>query len=377
MKVAVFTDTYLPQVNGVTNTIYNMEKYFIKNNVQYKILAPEYAAQAASENVETFYSVKFLMYPECRLSLVTNGRVKQILSDFEPDMVHAVTEFNMGWAGVSYAAKNRIPCISTYTTNFGSYLNYFKLDILSGITWEYFKWFHNQNALTLCPSQDAKQLLLEKGIKRVDIWGRGIDSNLYSPSKRSDELRRKFAAKDKIMLLYVGRISAEKDMDILFEAYRQIKRDYGSKTILVIAGGGPMLEKFQSENKDAIFTGYVKGEKLAELYASADIFTFPSSTETLGNVVLEAMASGIPVVAADSGGVRENVIDGFNGLLCRPRDVQSYYSGIKMLIDNHALRLQMGKDARNYAIKKDWENVFDKLMVSYSDVINKRESIAA
>lgn len=373
MRVAIFTDTYLPQVNGVTNTINNMENYFRKNNIEYKILAPEYDSKAKSQNVETFYSFKFLMYPECRLSMVTNGRVNRILAAFKPDLIHAVTEFNMGWAGVSYAARNKIPCISTYTTNFSQYLNYFKLDVLSNTAWEYLKWFHNQNDLTMCPSQDTKIVLQNRGIEKVDIWGRGIDGIKFSPLKRSELLRNKLGVHEKIVLLYVGRVSLEKDLDILFGAYNKIKQEYSSEVALIVTGDGPMIEKYKSENSDVIFTGYQKGDELAVLYASADIFTFPSSTETLGNVVLEAMASGVSVVGVDSGGVRENIIDGFNGILCKPRDIKSYYNGIKMLIQNKELRNQIRKDAREYALKKDWEAIFDKLVNTYADVINKRK----
>jgi glycosyltransferase involved in cell wall biosynthesis len=377
MKIALFTDTYLPQINGVTNTIDRLEKYFTKKNIDYKILAPEYEEMWRNEKVESFYSFKFLLYPECRLSIFTNGRVNSILSNFKPDLVHLATEFNMGWAGVNYALRNDLPCISTYTTNYSEYLKYYKFDLLSNVAWDYFKWFHNQNDLTLCPSTETKGLLLQKGINNVDVWGRGIDSSHFSPSKRNSSIRTKYKIKDEeILLLYVGRISVEKDLDILFDAYREIQNAHNNIK-LIVAGEGPLMGKFKTENPGVIFTGYMKGEALAELYASSDIMTFPSSTETLGNVVLEAMASGIPVVGVNSGGVKENIIDGWNGIMCKPRNTASYYEGIKRFIENREYRLLLGENARHFALSKDWDQVFEKLVRDYSEMISSKKQIAA
>ncbi len=378
MKIAIFTDTYLPQVNGVTNTLNRMEKYFNKNQIEYKILAPDYNMKEKPVNVETFYSIRFILYPECRLSMVRSSRVNEVLDEFKPDLVHMTTEFNMGWAGMTYALKREIPSISTYTTNFSHYLKYYKLEMLSKASWDYFRWFHNQNQLTLCPSENTKKLLIGKGVEHVGVWGRGIDSFRFSPSKRSASLRKKFNIADEhIMLLYVGRISLEKDLDILLEVYRRIRREQGDQVRLVITGDGPMLNKYRSENKDVVFTGYLQGEKLSQLYASADIFTFPSSSETLGNVVLEAMASEVPVAGVNSGGVTENIMDHHNGILCKPRNVKAYYQSLKKLIEDRAFRKELGKNARQYALKKDWENVFKKLVDDYLDVIKKRKQIAA
>lgn len=377
MKIALFTDTYHPQINGVTNTISRMETYLKKHDIEYKIFAPDYNLKEKKEHVETFYSIKFFLYPECRLSMVRKSRIKKILSEFRPDIVHMATEFNMGWAGLNYAQDNQLPRISTFTTNYTKYLKYYNLDMLTKAGWDYFRWFHNQNDLTLCPSQDTQKLLKEKGIKNVDIWGRGIDTSQFSPQKRNLDLRRKLNMDGKIMLLYVGRVSIEKDLDVLFNAYSIIKTKYKNKIALVIAGDGPMLEKYKTEHKDVIFTGYVQGEKLSQLYASADIFTFPSSTETLGNVVLEAMASEVPVVGVKSGGVKENIIEGYNGIMCKPRDTKSFYESITRLIENIDYRIQIGENARKYTYSKQWDKIFDKLVYHYQEVIHNRKREAA
>lgn len=379
MKIAIFTDTYYPQINGVTNTISKLENYFKRNHIEYKIFAPDYNVKEKLTNVETFYSIKLLLYPECRLSMVRSSRVNELLLDYKPDLIHVVTEFNMGWAGMTYALRNNIPSISTYTTNFSQYLKYYKLDMFTKAAWDYMKWFHNQSDLTVCPSNDTKKLLIEKGISNVGIWGRGIDSIKFSPEKRSDSLRKELGVEDKVMLLYVGRVSLEKDLDILFEAYGQIRNEYGDKVSLVVTGDGPMLDKYKSDNKDVIFTGYLKGEALSQLYASSDIFAFPSSSETLGNVVLEAMASEIPVVGVNSGGVKDNIVDGYNGLLSKPQDVKSFKQGIKILIDNEDYRIQIGKNARKFALNKDWDKIFEKLIHQYEEVIyrGKNESEVA
>lgn len=380
MKIALFTDTYKPQVNGVTNTLARLEQYFTKNHIDYKILAPDYEGKVLiSKQVETFYSLQFFLYPECRLSLASSRRVQEIMKDFKPDVIHMVTEFNMGWAGMQSAKKLNIPSISTFTTNFPAYLKYYKLEALQPILWEYFRWYHNQNALTVCPSQDTKKELIENGLHSVDVWGRGIDTQLYTPQKRSLMLRKQLGLENHIILLYVGRIAVEKDLDVLFDAYRSLQNSSSKKVALVLAGDGPMLDKYKKEyeNRNVYFLGYVKGEALASLYASSDVFVFPSSTETLGNVVLEAMASGLPIVAVDSGGVRDNIIPGVNGFLQKPRDAHSFVEALHRLIENEAVRISMGKEARKYALTKSWDCIFDYLMEVYNRVIEMQKQKAA
>lgn len=374
MKVALFADTCMPQINGVTNTLSKLIQYFESNKISYKIFAPKYDIEPFDYNIERFFSLKFFLYNECRIAFPNPQRINSALTEFQPNLIHILTEFNMGLTGLYYGRKYRIPTISTYTTNFSQYTDYYKVDFLKQAVWDYMKWFHTQNAVTLCPTHDAQKLLFDHGILNSGIFSRGIDAEKFSPKYRNDDLRKQLNLDHKIAFLYVGRISFEKDLDILCESYKAIRQKYGNQTVLVMTGDGPYLEKFKAMfPKDTIFTGFKKGKELSEIYASCDIFICPSSTETFGNVALEAMASGIPVIGADAGGIGELIQHGDNGLKFKKRDSQELSLLMEVLIENSELRDQLQRNGREYALNKSWTKIFDKLVDIYHEVINERK----
>jgi glycosyltransferase involved in cell wall biosynthesis len=287
-----------------------------------------------------------------------------------------MTEFNMGLAGLKYGKKHGIPTVSNYTTNFCQYLNYYNLDFLNNYIWTYLRWFHNQNDLTLCPSEEIKDYLKNKGISNTDIFSRGIDSEKFNPELRSEDLRRQLGINNKLVFLYVGRVSPEKDLDILIDAYREVYNKYGDKIALVVTGEGPYLDKCKNDfPKGTIFTGFKKGKELAQIYASSDIFVFPSSTETFGNVVLEAMASGVPVIGADAGGVKNTIKHKINGLKFKARHVNELIDLMVELIEDEDLRNTLSINARNTGLRRSWNKVFNGLMDTYNDILlNKKNS---
>lgn len=276
----------------------------------------------------------------------------------------------MGITGLKLGKKLGIPTVSNYTTNFAQYLRYYNLDILKNAAWSYMNWFHNQNELTLCPSAETKELIMNHGIQNVEIFSRGIDSVSFNAGLRSTELRQSLGINDKIVLLYVGRVAPEKDIDVLCESYREISDKYGDKVALIITGEGPELQRCKKEfPTSTIFTGYKKGKELAEIYSSSDIFVFPSPTETFGNVVLEAMASGLPVIAANAGGVKETVRNEVNGLLFRPGDSQELTHLIKKLIEDKSLRNSLRDGGNSTVLQRSWDNIFDGLIDTYNKVL--------
>jgi Glycosyltransferase len=376
MKIAIFTDTFYPQINGVTNTLGKVTRHFDDNKIHYKIFAPKYDDE--TDLAERFYSMKFFLYPDCRITLPNIFRITQSLSDFKPDIIQLMTEFNMGLTGLRYGKKNNIPTISNYTTNFSQYTEYYKLDFLKQGIWDYLKWFHNQNSVTLCPSSESQELLNQHGIDHTQIFSRGIDSQKFNPSYRNDNVRKKFNIHDKLVFLYVGRVSYEKDLDILSESYKAIKAQYGDKTALIITGDGPYLEKCKSMfPPDAIFTGFKRGAELSELYASSDIFVCPSSTETFGNVILEAMASGLPVIGADAGGLKETIIHNKNGLKFMARDAKALTACMAELIDNPHLRTELRNNGIGFARGRTWEKIIDGLISIYDGVCAESADISA
>lgn len=377
MKIAVFTDTFLPQINGVTNTLNKLMEYYEANNIEYLIFAPDNDIKKNENyNIQRFFSIKFFLYPECRIAFPNAFRLNTSLSSFKPDIIQLMTEFNMGRAGLRYGKKHGIPTISNYTTNFSQYLNYYNLDFLNNYIWNYMRWFHNQNDLTLCPSEEIRRYLKKEGISNTGIFSRGIDSKNFNPNLRSEELRNQLGVEDKLVFLYVGRVSPEKDLDILIDAYKAVFEKYRNKIALIITGEGPYLEKCKNDfPKGTIFTGFKKGRELAQIYASSDVFVFPSSTETFGNVVLEAMASGIPVIGADAGGVKEIIKHGVNGLKFKARNVNELINSMTELIKNKDLRNTLKINGRNTGLNRSWNKVFHGLMDDYNDVlINKKNN---
>lgn len=377
MRIAIFTDTFYPQINGVTNTLNKMTKYFSENNIEYKVFAPKYDDNDDS-STERFYSLKFFLYPDCRIALPNIFRITQTLSNFKPDLIHLMTEFNMGITGLRYAKKNNLPTISNYSTNLSQYTDYYKLDFLKQGIWDYLKWFHNQNNITLCPSSESQKLLKQHDIVNTAIFSRGIDSQKFHPACRNDRLRRQLGVEGKTVFLYVGRVSYEKDLDILCESYQKIKESDGDRVALVVTGEGPYLGKCKAAfPTDTIFTGFKRGIELSELYASSDIFVCPSSTETFGNVILEAMASGLPVIGADAGGLKEIITHRKNGLKFQARHPGELAGCMTELLENAELRGNLKENGLRFARNRSWSRIIDDLVGIYHEVQTEKDSISA
>ena len=375
MRIAYFSDTFLPQVNGVTNTLGKLDAYLEKNSVQHKFFVPEYPETYPIEDpsrVKRFKSVSLPIYNECRLSIPLYASMSKIIDQFNPDLIHLVTSLGIGWMGLKYAREKSIPLVSSYHTNFDAYLKYYKLEYLEDTIWSYFRWFHNFSGINFCPSTDTMKTLDDKGIGNTRIWSRGIDADKFSPAFKNIGIRQKFNAADKIMFLYVGRVAAEKDLDILLECMNNINVLNPGKTSFIITGDGPYAGYMKKNAPaDTRFTGYLKGAELAEMYASCDVFLFPSSTETFGNVVLEAMASGLPVIAADAGGVKDSITDGSDGFLCKARNAMSFTKAMDKFIKDPGLIASMGAEARRHSLSKSWDSIFDSLLEDYREIIGK------
>lgn len=366
MRIAYFTDTYLPQVNGVTNTLSRLVHYLNQKQIDNLIFAPGEESIQHETAVDTSFSFRFFLYPECRLSFPNLFRIRNVLDRFKPDLIHCVTPFNLGLCGLKYAKDHQIPFVASYHTNFDQYLDYYNLKFLHNLIWEYMVWFHNQCLVNFAPSEDTLTILKKKGITNTELWSRGVDTQFFHPSKRKLALRESWGANDKLVILYVGRLAPEKNLQQLITSFKFLQKKYPQKIHLVITGDGPMDCALKQENlKDVTFTGYKKGEELAEIYASSDIFAFPSCTETFGNVVLEAMASGLAVLGMASGGVKEIINHGHNGLLADVDQINNFQEMLEIFLVNQDMRIHFGEQARRYALSRNWEKVFVRLLESY------------
>lgn len=373
MKIAIFTDTFLPQINGVTNTLSRLGDHLTQKGIEYIFLTPDHPTKDFHNyNIEKFFSTCFFLYPECRFTFPNLLRINHILDQFKPDIIQLMTEFNVGLSGLVYAKQHNIPYITNFSTNYESILASYNMGILQRPMWRYCKKFHSGAVFTLTPSKETEKYIHSKGITRTKIFTRGIDFECFHPNHRNDSLRKSLNIEEKIVLLYVGRVSPEKGLSLLRESMIRLNEKYNDRIALIVTGEGPMLpELMATMPKNVIFTGYKQGHELAEIYASSDIFAFPSGFETFGNVVLEAMASGIPVVGVSKGGVMESIIPHRTGLLAKPDDVDSFTAQLDEMIQNAEMRRQLGMQARKFAETRSWDSIFKELIHTYEEIIQK------
>ena len=374
MRLALFTDTYLPETNGVAGTLHRLSNHLNRRNIEHLL----YTSQSIMEgNVEAPVSsvtnIPFFLYPECRIAFPSRISAYKQLQEFQPDLLHIATPFNMGLLGLRYALKFHLPHVLSYHTHFDRYLDSYKLRSFIPLYWKYIKWFHRTCDTTFVPSQDTMHTLQTQGIQRLKLWSRGIDCNRYSPSKRNLNIRERYQITAPLILLYVGRISPEKDIATLTATMQHLPEDIQARVHWIIVGDGPALPKMrQQAPANATFTGYLHGEELAAMYASADLFVFPSYTETFGNVVLEAMASGLPVLAANAGGVKDIVVHQRSGTLVEPGMADAFIREISLRANASDSLKKLGLEGRKLAEERSWEHIFDNLIEDYEEAIEHR-----
>jgi len=375
MRVCVFSDTYLPQVNGVSNTVHRLKESMDTSGIDNMLVVPGDANTQYHDNTLRFDGLNFFLYPELKLVLPRYSEIKEQLDRFKPDLIHLVTEFSLGLAGLKYARDHAVPIVSSYHTNFPDYLKYYNFQFLEEVIWKYLKWFHSFSRINYCPTSVTLLKLQEKGFNNLELWSRGIDSKRFNPGWRDHLIREKYAAHNEPLLLYVGRLAPEKELSVLMNAAGILNsKDIAYK--MVIVGDGPSRIALENEKPDNVcFAGYKSGQELQAFYASADLFVFPSSTETYGNVILEAMASGLPVVGAYGGGVIENLIHEYNGLAFSPGNYFNMAECMEKLIIDPQLRQSMSANALHHVSAKDWPAVFNSLFAGYAKVIKENKLI--
>jgi glycosyltransferase involved in cell wall biosynthesis len=345
MRIALFTDTYLPQVNGVSRTLGRLVTHAIGRGHEVAVISPrlpDYDDHASLKIDLPGLPAPF--YPQLRLALPLDPWNARRVRAFEPDLVHVATEFTVGWSGTTFAADNDLPLVTSFHTDFPAYLAGYGLAGLEAAAWRLLASFHQRAGLTFCPSTATLAQLREAGFHdRLRIWARGVDATRFDPARRSHEVRRRWAPDADVILLFVGRLAPEKRTGLLLEAFRELQDRSGPRLGLLVVGDGPDRDALEAQAvPGVVFTGFRTGAELADLYAAADLFAFPSDTETFGNVVLEAMASGLPVVTADQGGVVDSVTPGVTGALFPAGDRRALTRELERLIADPEARRRMG-----------------------------------
>ncbi|MCY8234371.1 glycosyltransferase family 4 protein [Priestia endophytica] len=372
MKIAIFTDTFTPDVNGVAKTLKRLTEHLRNEHISFQLFAPDSTGEKPySLNVHRFMSLPFFLYPQCRLALPNMLKIRQQLQSFKPDIIHVATPFNVGLCGIHYAKKFNVPLVGSYHTDFDQYLSYYDLEFLSPLVWKYMRWFHRSMKTIFVPSQDTKETLMRHGFSNLSIWSRGVDHRLFHPHYHKKNVRDAYHIKEPYVITYVGRLAPEKNLELLMNVAQALPSKLRDKIHWLIIGDGPMKKQLeQKAPRNMSFTGFLKSKEIAPLYAASDLFFFPSTTETFGNVVLEAAASGIPTVAANAGGVKSIVKDRKTGFLCDPNNPDEFIKAVTYLLTRHHDRLQMGNEARHYALTQTWDQIFTNLLTQYEETIS-------
>ncbi len=377
LRISLVTETYFPQINGVSRTLDRLVSYCAEQGDRIQLLMPSYRDNATHllPQVERseWWSLPLPFYQEVVLPMTTPGMVEKALAGFRPDLVHIATEGPLGRAALLAARRLHLPTVSSYHTNFAQYLKNYHAGFLAPACWRYLRWFHNSTLATFCPTPSTQRLLEEKGFKNVGIWSRGVDSHRFDPGKRDHDLRFSLGVgPDDILLTYVGRIANEKNLDMLMQAWQRLPSHAHCHLLLI--GDGPLRGRLEAANDPRIiFVGYRYGEDLAHMYASSDLFVFPSLSETFGNVVLEAMASGLPVIGFDVQGPRDIIRNRHTGVLVEQVDADALSAAIQELLCNRERRREMGHQARDYAAAHTWEKIMGGLRRQYAAQLEKTQ----
>ena len=365
LRIAFVTETYPPEVNGVSNTAARFVEGMRGRNHEIQVVrlrqgdSDQAGSDAGYEEV-LMRGLPIPRYPGLRMGLPARQALIRLWSRHRPDVVHIVTEGPLGWSALQAALKLELPVSSDFRTNFHAYSRHYGVGWLHKPIAAYLRKFHNRTLMTMVPTQSLRSELSVKGFRNLQVVSRGVDTQLFNPSKRSASLRASWGvAPGDLVVLYVGRLAPEKNLDPVTTAFEKI-RLVAPAARLVVVGDGPAKNEMRQRCPDAIYAGMRTGEDLAMHYASGDIFLFPSLTETFGNVTIEAMASGLAVVAFDYAAAAENIGHGVTGLLVPFDDSAEFVRQAGVLAANPQRIGELGGNARRAAEKLSWDNIIEK-----------------
>ena len=373
MRVAIFAETFLPKWDGITNTLCRLLEHLEAEGHESIMFAPEGAPDRyASTQIFGYPAFHCPWYHDLRLATPLGTATREIEA-FRPDVIHVASPLLLGAMGLKQAKRMGVPVVASYHTDVPGYMQHYGFGALREPSWALFRWLHNQADLNVCPSTHTKRQLEERGFERVEIWARGVDTTLFAPSRFSFVVRDRMSGgvPDAPLLLYTGRLAVEKRVELLRDALDRVP-----DARLCLVGSGPaeaaLRETFRGT--PTTFLGYLEGEELAAAYASADLFVFPSESETFGNVVLEAMASGLTPVCAAAGGPLDIVDHGRSGFLFEPGDAVALSDRVQWLIDDPERAKQFGRRARAHAEANSWTNIMRGLVERYTELTAAREA---
>jgi len=370
MKILLVSELHFGNISGFLRVLNMLIAYLSESGHQVKVMIPSGGRKEDQPYVDVVEipSIPLPFYPELRASIPVSAIAKTVVG-YKPNIIHLFQPTSLGYYTSIIGRDKNIPMVASFHGNIDLYCSYYHLDWIRDILWQSIRKTHNLADVNLVPSQSAVQRLREKGFENIMLWGRGVNTKIFTPDFRQAGFWRNWGVNiEQPIALYVGRIAKEKNLDIFSEFLNR-----NSFVQLVFVGDGPYRPRFEKRlkhhNDNVYFTGYLTGEDLSHAYASSDLFLFPSKTETFGQVSLEAMASGLPVVAFQSDGVKDIILHEKTGYLAESDNDWLNYASC--LIADKELRERIGKTAVQMASDWTWEKSLAQVMNAYDVALDK------
>lgn len=363
LRIALISETFPPEINGVANTLGHLSDGLRARGHQVQLVRPRQSAdpRGAQDDLLLTRGWPLPGYPGLQWGQSSLHKLLRSWQQQRPDVLYIATEGPLGLSALRAAGRLRIPVVSGFHTNFQQYTGHYGVSLLTSALTGYLRWFHNRTRMTLVPSASQQMTLQRRGFERLQMLARGVDSKLFHPTKRCSALRQSWGLDDQaIAVLHVGRLAAEKNLGLLCSSFRALQQAYPQRQLkLILVGDGPQRASLQQQMPDAIFCGLQRGEALAAHYASGDLFVFPSLSETFGNVVLEALASGLGVVAFDQAAAAQHIRHGHSGALALEQHEQSFIEAALWLLAEPENLRRARLNARQHASRQSWETIVE------------------
>ncbi len=373
LTVCIVSETFPPEINGVAMSLSRFAAGLRMLGHEVQLILPHRSDRRkhhlyGSATVLPVHGLPLPRYPELRFGLPAGRAIRALWRQHPPDIVYVATQGPLGWSAVRAARQAAIPVLSGFHTNFHVYCRHYGMKALETLAIAWLRRFHRRTDCTLVPTSDMQNMLMAMGLPSVRVLGRGVDNGLFTPQRRDPVLRAHWElAPDDLAVIYVGRLAAEKNLPLAVNAFRALQEACGNARFILV-GDGPLAAELRRDNPDFIFCGMRTGEDLARHYASGDLFLFPSVTETFGNVLLEAMASGLSVLAYDCAAAREHIRSYRNGVTVETGCEPAFLQAAITLATDPALLRTTRENARRHTLAHDWSDVartLERLLIEH------------
>lgn len=365
LHITLISETFPPEINGVANTLGHLCEGLRARGHQVELVRPRQAGDPQRSTDDALLLCRgwpLPGYPGLQWGQSSMHKLLRRWKRQRPDVLYIATEGPLGLSALRAARRLGIAVVSGFHTNFQQYTSQYGLGLLTRMLTHYLRWFHNRSAMTLVPSVSQRLELERRHFERLALLSRGVDSQLFHPSKRQSALREQWGLSDTdIAVIHVGRLAPEKNLGLLKRCFDTLRETYPQRHLkLIVVGDGPQRSTLEKEMPEAIFCGAQLGEALAAHYASGDLFVFPSLTETFGNVVLEALASGLGVVAYDQAAAAQHIRHGYNGVSAMPGDEQAFCEAAAWLLEEDERLRCVRLNARQHGSRQGWGAIIEQ-----------------